>query len=309
MQAGPSPAREARLRHRHAVRTLSYVTLDRGNGGILLNVTRNGVAVQTVAAVRMGQQVQVRFELLAPRVRVNARGEVIWATSSGRCGIRFLDLSQQTARQLDEWTFAQLLEGASPLSHPGQPMLATRAGQSTPRAAENRVRGNAAVCEDEEEESFGKGSDVVDPAHSGKANDESLIISPGRVKTIELPTPHEARTTAITEAPPTMFDGPNPHPEGQLDWLSQPLSGRSLAWTVNALVVTVAWLLCVLVFLSVLREIPKWPVTMVLGAAIVVSGLYWGFFRMFAGASLGARLAQLAASEHTQDEPQPDRFR
>jgi hypothetical protein len=67
--------------------------------------------------------------------------------------------------------------------------------------------------------------------------------------------------------------------------------------------------LSVLVFLSVLREIPKWPLSMVFGAAIAVAGLYWGFFRIFAGASLGAKLAQLTEAHPDQDEPEPDRFR
>lgn len=57
MHAAPSPAREARRRHRHGIRALTYVTLDHGNGGILLNLTRNGVAVQCVASVRINQQV------------------------------------------------------------------------------------------------------------------------------------------------------------------------------------------------------------------------------------------------------------
>lgn len=310
MQAGPSPAREARLRHRHGVRTLSYVTLDQGNGGILLNLTRNGVAVQTVASVRIGQQVQVRFDLLAPRVRVNARGEVIWATSSGRCGIRFLDLSAQSARQLDEWTFAKLLEGASPLSHPAESMFAEGPNRLAVRPVEKRIRRADIVTDhDEEHESLGKQHDSDELANPGDAMVENLIVSPGRVKTIELPTLDEGRQTSISEATPVTFQNPNAQPEGQLDWLSQPLSGRSLAWTVDALVVAAAWLLSVLVFLSVLREIPKWPVMMVSGAAVVVAGLYWGFFRMFAGASLGAKLAQLAATEQTQDEPQQDRFR
>ncbi|HUO17033.1 MAG TPA: hypothetical protein VMX38_18780, partial [Verrucomicrobiae bacterium] len=71
---------------------------------------------------------------------------------------------------------------------------------------------------------------------------------------------------------------------------------------VNGLIVTAAWLLCVLVFLSVLREIPKWPVAMVSGAGIAVAGMYWGFFRMFAGASLGAKLAQLTEAQQDQSD-------
>jgi hypothetical protein len=303
MQAGPSPALEARLRHRHGVRTLTYVNLDQGNGGILLNLTRNGVAVQSVAAVRMGQQVQVRFDLLAPRVRVNARGEVVWATSSGRCGIRFLDLSPQIARELDEWTLAKLLEGASPLPHPTRPMFPARQLPRTPpeivASTNSPVTKAENFAEDEEQD------EQFDP-EAAESNHDNLIISPGRVKVIDLPkrSDLEQAVAADTVVPDAVLE-----PTSQLDWLSQPLSGKGLAWTINALVVLAAWLLSVLVFLSVLREIPKWPLSMVFGAAIVVAALYWGFFRIFAGASLGAKLAQLTEAHPDQDEPEEDRFR
>jgi len=92
MDAGLSP-RQTRAKHRHELRTLTYVTLDQANGGIVRNLNHEGIGVQAVAAVRPGQSVRVRFELRGPRLRVEARGEVTWATTSGRCGILFLDLS------------------------------------------------------------------------------------------------------------------------------------------------------------------------------------------------------------------------
>src|SRR5450631_930394 len=92
MKAGLSPARQARAKHRHELRTLTYVTLDQANGGVVRNMSHEGIGVQAVAAVRPRQQVRVRFELRYPRLRVEARGEVAWSTFSGECGIRFLDL-------------------------------------------------------------------------------------------------------------------------------------------------------------------------------------------------------------------------
>jgi hypothetical protein len=306
MQAGPSPAREARLRHRHAVRTLTYVTLDQGNGGILLNVTRNGVAVQTVAAVHLGQQVQVRFDLFAPRVRVNARGEVIWSTSSGRCGIRFRDLSAKSAHELDEWTFAKLLEGASPLSHPSESVFAaSSANLRQPLTAKSSSAEHSSLRQDQEE-NLDAESDRAEAPAPGDSSHDNLIISPARVKIIDLPQPNAATSAAVPAS--ATFGDPTPEPAPRWDWLSQPLTGRALAWIVNGLVITAAWLLFVLVFLSVLRDVPKWPGLMVAGAGVVVAALYWGFFRMFAGASLGVKLAQLADAQDPA-EPDESRFR
>jgi hypothetical protein len=110
MDAGTSPARQTRVKHRHELRTLTYVTIDQANGGIVRNLSHEGVGVQTVAGVRPRQQLRVRFELHDPRLRVDGRGEVMWATSSGQCGIRFLDLSEQMTSQINEWIFGSLLE-------------------------------------------------------------------------------------------------------------------------------------------------------------------------------------------------------
>src|SRR3981189_1600549 len=93
MEAGLSPARQLRAQHRHELRTLTYVTLDEANGGIIRNLNDQGIAVQAVAALPPQQQLRVRFELRHPRLRVETRGEVTWTEPSGQCGIRFLDLS------------------------------------------------------------------------------------------------------------------------------------------------------------------------------------------------------------------------
>lgn len=239
---------------------------------------------------------------------MNARGEVVWATSSGRCGIKFLDLPQQTARELDEWTLAKLLEGASPLAHPTRPMLPVRQSPinqpASAATSKTAVEKSTGVTRDEEE--IGQSA-----AEAAPSDHDNLIISPGRVPVIDLPALSIPKAPASLPAVPdtALLADQAIEPSGQLDWLSQPLSSRGLAWTINTLVVVAAWLLSVLVFLSVLREIPQWPFSMVLGAAIVVAALYWGFFRIFAGASLGVKLAQLTEPDPDQEEPQEDRFR
>src|SRR5436309_6093442 len=131
MQAGISPARQSRARHRHELRTLTYVTFDKANGGVIRNLTHEGIGAQMVAAVRPRQQLQLRFELRYPRLRVETRGEVVWATFSGQCGIRFLDLSPRLVRQINEWILANLLEGST--------IHAGAAGEIFTNAAETSV--------------------------------------------------------------------------------------------------------------------------------------------------------------------------
>jgi PilZ domain len=265
MEAGISAARQARTQHRHELRTLTYVTLDHANGGIVRNLSHQGIGVQLVAGVRPRQQLRVRFELRYPRLRVEARGEVVWATFSGQCGIRFLDMPRRMIRHVDEWIFGDLLECAALHAEP----------------------------------------DARSSIDEAAAQDDGLLLSAVPRKVIQLRL-----------RPETAQPGPVPDEAAQklsdvveLDWLSQPLTGRSLAWTVNALVVFAALLLFALVFLSVTREAPRWPLRMAGGAAAVVAALYWGFFHMFGGSSLGARLARLAALDQEDEEEATARFR
>lgn len=264
MDAGTSLARRSRTQHRHELRTLTYVTLDLANGGVVRNLSHVGIGVQAVAALHPQQQVRVRFDLKDPRLRVEVRGEVVWSTSSGQCGIRFLDLSPRTIRQMDEWIFADLLERAS--LHPGV---------AGPMFSDPGLR----LLADELE------------------TDDGLMISAAPLKVIELPMRREEPQVPYDAPSETVAQG-----FSQLDWLSQPLTGRTLVWTVNALVVFAALMLFVLVFLSVTREAPRWPFAMAAAAVFLVSAMYWGFFQLFGGISFGERLARLTDDDVEREE-------
>lgn len=276
MDAGTSPARQARTQHRHELRNLTYVTLDQGNGGIVRNLTCDGMAVQLVAAVRPQQQTLVRFELRTPRLRVETRGEVVWATLSGQCGIRFLDLPQRTGRQINEWIFGSMLEGGAVRAAQAESIFCPVVGELED--------GSAGVAESE------------------KA--DGLLVSSAPVKVIPV-----AQFAAV-EAASAVTDALETDPPAQstLDWLSQPLSGRGLAWTINTLAVLAGMLLFALIFLSITREAPRWPWTLAGGDAVLVVFLYWGFFWIFGGVSLGTRLARLAGADD-EDESRDTRFR
>lgn len=270
MDAALSSARHARAQHRHELRSLTYLTLDDTNGGVVRNLGQGGIGAQVLAAVRPRERLRVRFELKYPRLRVEVQGEVMWATLSGQCGIRFLDMPPQMGRQIGEWIFGDLLEGISLHADPAESMFAA------PSAAQELPLGEA-VRQSEQE--------------------DGLLVSAAPVKVIELPSrrgpimPSFAPRQAVAEAEPTA-----------LDWLSQPLSGRGLVWTIHTLVVFAGLLLFALVFLSINREATPWPISMAAGAVIVVAGLYWIFFQLFGGTSLGTRLARLAGYPTNEEE-------
>lgn len=274
MEAATSPARQARAHHRLDLRTLTYVILDEANGGIIRNLNHEGVAIQAVAALPLHQVVRLRFELRSPRLRVDARGEVLWSNSSGQCGIRFLDLPPRMIRQINEWIFGNLLESIP---------------QHSPRAGS--ILWNVTAISGSTEESDG------------------LIVSPAPRKVIQL-EPQALHMESLLEE--DQASSPVTDTPLELDWLSQPLSGRSLAWTVDSLVVVASLLLFGMVFLSVTHEFPRWPLSLEagFGAAILVAALYWGFSFAFGGATLGARLARLTGGDQDDDDAgDEDRFR
>jgi hypothetical protein len=203
----------------------------------------------------------------------------MWATFSGQCGIRFLDLSPRMVRQIDEWIFGSLLEGASLHTERSGPMFA---GVESAALTMSRI----AVVEEEAE--------------------DGLMVSSAPRKVIELP-----RKAMLGEPARSLDDNLETLPQPvELDWLSQPLTGRGLTWTINTLVVVATQLLFALIFLSVTREPPKWPFAISAGGAVTVALLYWGFFKMFGGVSPGTRLARLAESDlENRGEGREARFR
>ena len=270
MDAGTSTAQQTRTQYRHELHTLTYVTLDQANGGIVRNLNGHGMGVQAVAAPRPEQQLRLRFELRNPRVRIETRGEVMWSTSSGQCGIRFMDLSAAMTRQINEWLFADLLEGAS-----------MHLQKVSPIFIEPELRPQLRNT----------------PLSSGALQDDGLLISAAPMKTIALSGREDPVAVLMEEAAWNVGEQAS-----AWDWLSQPLSERRLAWAIDALVVVAGSLLFTLVFLAVAHETPPWPFLMMTAGVWTVGAMYWAFFRMFGGSSLGARLARLVSAEDGEDE-------
>lgn len=292
MQAVPFPARVARTHYRHELRTLTYITLDEANGGIVRNLNSEGVAVQAVAPLHQNQRVRLRFELRFPRLRVETHGVVSWASPSGRCGIRFADLPARTSRQINEWIFSNLLDAvARDAAHP----RSIYGASVVSIVREENVRGENAREKHPPEEDDG--------LTLSAAPRPAIRLDPGFIRRDERPSLDEQSEGDLAD--------PMRERHAQLNWLSQPLSGRTLGWLVDSLVVTAAMLLFALIFLSIAHELPPWPLTVGTAsvAAVFVVAAYWSVFAVFGGASLGARIAQAASGFEEEESEVAGRFR
>jgi len=250
---------------------LSYATLDDANGGIVRNLNPHGVGIHAVGALHQNQRVRVRFELRYPRLRLDSQGEVAWADPSGQCGIRFVGLSERAAHQINEWIFGNLLDSISRDTVHNTPILQAAA---VPTAAEV---------------------------------DDGLILSAAPRPAIQL-EPAEI----WPDSPPLPLHRDAAHDEdfarrgsnAEPDWLSRPLSGRTLAWLIDSLVMVAGLLLFALIFLAIAHELPKWPLTLAgaAGAGVFVVVVYWAMFSTFGGSTLGARLARIAGTASEEEE-------
>ncbi len=281
MQVVSFPARHARTHYRHELRTLTYVTLDTANGGIVRNLNGDGVAVQAVAPLRQQQRVRMRFELRFPRLRVESYGEVSWANRSGQCGIRFVNLPARTRREINQWIFANLLEG----------MERTSAHRSVFENPSLIVEGENAISEND--------GLMVSAQPRPSIRPDTGFAPPNEVNNLQ------------ANRQESLLRSHSYEPDAQLNWLSRPLSGRTLAWLVDGLVVIAALLLFTLIFLSITHELPAWPLTLgaASAAAAFVVGSYWALFALFGGASLGVRMAQAALIVEEEEGNGADRFR
>lgn len=107
------PAPRRRKYPRTTLRSLAYIKIDQANGGIVRDLAEGGIAVQAVAPLQSGQEVYLRFDLISPRVRVDAQGRVRWAESGGQAGIQFSGLTLRTRNALRDWMLTQMLSAAA----------------------------------------------------------------------------------------------------------------------------------------------------------------------------------------------------
>jgi len=244
MAASPAleaPAANQRHHYRHPIHSLVYVTLNEGNGGIIRNLSQNGAAVQAVGALCPGQSVRMRFDLLNPRTRFDVQAVVSWANPSGQAGVRFLDLSRQACRQLNDWIFANLMRGLEQAA----PVLPLP----------------------------GELDDLVLSAPARPAIRMGLGIP---------------RTTPLDDERTI-----------SLPWWPLPMSCGTLGKVMDALILMSASLMFFCTFMAVAREVPAWPLTVLLGLAICgfFTSLYACLGAWLGCGTLGARLAKVAAQE------------
>ena len=93
----------------------------------LLDLSEDGLAIQSERRLPPRCKVYFQFNLPGEKSSVRLSGDVVWQDSSGRVGIRFVDVPQTSRRTMNEWIKGSLAR------------LAT-AEQNAPTAKSSRLR-------------------------------------------------------------------------------------------------------------------------------------------------------------------------
>jgi hypothetical protein len=102
MTSIPSPDR--RLHSREKFSSVVYVDFDAGNGGIILNISEGGLAVQAARALIEDELPSLRFRFSRSDNWISGKGVVAWKTKSKKmAGLRFVDLSEEARTQISNW--------------------------------------------------------------------------------------------------------------------------------------------------------------------------------------------------------------
>src|SRR5271169_448132 len=107
MDNSVSPS-ERRLHARQRVSAIVYLDIGAGNGGIVLNLSDEGMAFQAVGPLEKKSEVNLRVKLPSFKERVDVAARIVWRSESNRqAGVRFVDALSEGPVQIHEWIRSQ----------------------------------------------------------------------------------------------------------------------------------------------------------------------------------------------------------
>ena len=97
-------SRDRRAHVRRAPESLTYVALGEGNGGIVGNISENGLTT-TAAEVLVAEPLScIRFRLPDSALCIETSGRIAWLSPSRKCaGVEFVNLPEDARNQLRKW--------------------------------------------------------------------------------------------------------------------------------------------------------------------------------------------------------------
>ena len=99
---------ERRLHVRQRINSIVYVDIGLDNGGIVLNLSEDGLAFQAVGPLGKQGELRIRIKLPSSQARIELTSQIAWVSNSNRqAGVRFLDARPEYRVQIQEWVRSQ----------------------------------------------------------------------------------------------------------------------------------------------------------------------------------------------------------
>lgn len=94
---------ERRRSLRQKVNTPAFASFDGVTGGMILDLSEEGMAMRALAPLEVNSRVPLQISLGEPAVYLETTGYVAWADALGRAGVRFSDLPEDARARLRDW--------------------------------------------------------------------------------------------------------------------------------------------------------------------------------------------------------------
>jgi len=94
---------DRRMCVRHKVHGPVFASFDGVTGGMILDLSEQGLSMQTIAPLEADRQVRLRLDLTDSYTHLETTGYIAWADALGRAGVRFSELPVEARQRLNDW--------------------------------------------------------------------------------------------------------------------------------------------------------------------------------------------------------------
>lgn len=88
---------------RQTVHTPAFASFDGVTGGMILDLSEQGMSMQTATPLETNRPVHLHLSLSQPATCLETTGYIAWADALGRAGVRFSDLPEEARLRLQQW--------------------------------------------------------------------------------------------------------------------------------------------------------------------------------------------------------------
>ncbi|OLB21521.1 MAG: hypothetical protein AUH15_08885 [Acidobacteriales bacterium 13_2_20CM_55_8] len=103
MDVNPKTIPDRRRWLRHKVHTPAFASFDGVTGGMILDLSEQGMSMQTAAPLDVQHPIQLHLNLPEPVGNLETTGYIAWADALGRAGVRFSELPEESRLRLQQW--------------------------------------------------------------------------------------------------------------------------------------------------------------------------------------------------------------